>query len=203
MPPTPRPPRGALLAAAPTRRAAPPPLRDGTAAGSPQPPPPSFHPSLPPNGPNFAHKRSPAPRPPFSEPGPPAPPNRASRPPPPYLQPPRPPAAPLSSSCGGGAVRAPAAERAAGPARSSAPLCGPCSHRATAFPLIAGRGRAWQHPPARPGAGGGARGMNAGPEPLTGNCWREPRDAEMVGPGAPPDGDGLRAPGLCAWGTEG
>lgn len=129
MPPTPRPPRGALLAAAPTRRAASPPLRDGTAAGSPQPPPPSFHPSLPPNGPNFAHKRSPAPRPPFSEPGPPAPPNRASRPPPPYLQPPRPPAAPLSSSCGGGAVRAPAAERAAGPARSSAPLCGPCSYR--------------------------------------------------------------------------
>lgn len=59
VPPTPRPPRGALLAAAPTRRAAPPPLRDGTAAGSPQPPPPSFHPSLPPNGPNFAHKRSP------------------------------------------------------------------------------------------------------------------------------------------------
>lgn len=167
---------------------------------------PRLPPSIPPSlrtAQTLRTSAPPAPRPPFSEPGPPAPPNRASRPPPPYLQPPRPPAAPLSSSCGGGAVRAPAAERAAGPARSSAPLCGPCSHRATAFPLIAGRGRAWQHPPARPGAGGGARGVNEGPEPLTGNCWREPRDAEMVGPGAPPDEDGLRAPGLRAWGTEG
>lgn len=100
------------------------------------------------------------------------------------------------------------AERCARPQLSAQPAPRAAPHRsaapaATAFPLIAGRGRAWQHPPARPGAGGGARGVNEGPEPLTGNCWREPRDAEMVGPGAPPDGDGLRAPGLCAWGTEG